>query len=106
MEFPWLTVAPLLLLTVVKLPSYTFTPLATELLDELTTSTPLEPSSAVPLRSTVPVFVDVTDEPLAAMEPPADADGSVAPAVTLSICLSLMALAFGLLVDVGCVLWE
>jgi hypothetical protein len=97
MEFPWFTVELLLLLTVDRLPSHTLTPFPTELSVALTTSTPLAPSNAVPARLTEEFDDVVTDELLVAIAPPA---GSVmvAPAVTLSIWVSLIACALVCLV--------
>jgi hypothetical protein len=95
MVFSWPT-APVELVAPVNAPSYTLTPLATELSVALTTLTPLAPSSAVPESDTDELFEVVTEDPVVAMLPPADC---VAPAVTLSICVSLMACAFLLLVD-------
>jgi hypothetical protein len=91
-SFPWFTVELLLLLTVDKLPSQTLTPSPTELFEALTRLTPWAPSIAVPARLTDPLVEVVISELLVAIAPPA---GSVvvAPAVTLSICLSLMACA-------------
>jgi hypothetical protein len=96
MVFSW-PIAPVVLVAPVSAPSYTFTPLATELSVALTTLTPFAPSSAVPEREVVELLDVVTEDPVVAMLPPADC---VAPAVTLSICVSLMACAFLLLVDV------
>lgn len=80
---------------VVKLPSYTFTPFATLLSEVLTMFTPLAPESVDPARLTPLVFVVVTVDPFAAIDPPLEV--SVEPAVTLSICLSLMACGLVLL---------
>jgi hypothetical protein len=55
--------------SVVRLPSYTLTPLATELPEALTTLTPLAPFSALPARVTLLLSVVVTDELLAATDP-------------------------------------
>jgi hypothetical protein len=87
MVFSWPT-APVVLVAPVNAPSYTFTPLATELFVASTTLTPFAPSSAVPESDVEELFEVVTVDPVVAMFPPAD---SVAPAVTLSICVSLMA---------------
>jgi hypothetical protein len=59
--------------------------------------TPLAPSNAVPLRFTDPALVVVTVEPFAAIEPPT---GAVAPAVSLSICVSVIGCAFLVVVEV------
>jgi hypothetical protein len=75
------------------------TPLATELPEALTTLTPLAPFSALPERLTLLLSDVVTEELFAAMAPELP-EGSVWPAVTLSIWLSLM--AFGALL----LLWE
>lgn len=91
-SFPWFTVELLLLLTVDKEPSQTLTPSATELFEALTRLTPLAPSIAVPDRSTDPLVDVVIWELLVAIAPPAGCV-TVAPAVTLSICVSLMACA-------------
>jgi hypothetical protein len=88
-----LTVELLLLLTVDRVPSQTFTPLPTELFEELTTLTPCAPSIAVPDRSTAPLVEVVISELFVAIAPPAGCAVLVAPAVTLSICVSLMACA-------------
>lgn len=88
-ELAWLTVAPEFLSSVVRLPSYTLTPLPTELPDALTTLTPLAPFSALPERVTLLVSVAVTEELFAAIEP-AELPVSVWPAVTLSIWVSLI----------------
>src|SRR6185437_653244 len=65
------------------------TPLATELPEALTTLTPFAPFRALPERLTLLLSVVVTVELFAAMDP-AEPLGSVWPAVTLSIWLSLM----------------
>jgi hypothetical protein len=93
--FAWFT-APVVLVAPVSAPSYTLTPLATELSVALTTLTPFAPSRAVPESDVIELLEVVTDDPVVAMLPPADC---VAPAVTLSICVSLMACAFLVLVD-------
>ena len=103
MEFAWATFELLLLLTVDKLPSQTFTPFATELSEADTTFTPCAPSIAVPEMFTDASLVVDTVELFAAIAPPAD--GLVAPAVTLSICVSLMACALLFLVDDEALLW-
>jgi|ERR1035441_5425570 hypothetical protein len=105
MEFPWVTVELLLLLTVARLPSQTLTPSPTELSEALTTLTPFAPSNAVPDRFTLLLSEVVTVELFAAMAPPAGWAVVVAPAVTLSIWLSLMACALLCLVDDGSLLW-
>jgi hypothetical protein len=79
----WFTFAPSLLPTVVRLPSYTFTPLATRASEEFTILTPLAPISTLPLIFTVAELFSVTVELLAAT-----ADCSSPAAVTLSIWLS------------------
>jgi len=61
------------------------TPFATELCDALTTLTPLAPISDVPARDAEAALTVVTVEPLAEMEV------SVWPAVTLPIWLSVIA---------------
>ena len=93
------------MLTVVKLPSQTFTPFATELSEADTTFTPFAPSIAVPEMFTDASRVVDTDELFAATAPPVDADVLVAPAVTLSICVSLIACALLFLVDDEALLW-
>lgn len=102
-EFAWVTFELLLLLTVAKLPSQTFTPFATELSEADTTFTPFAPSIAVPEMFTDASLVVDTLELFAATAPPADV--LVAPAVTLSICVSLMACALLFLVDDEALLW-
>lgn len=105
-EFPWDTLELLLLLTVVKLPLQTFTPSATELSEADTTLTPFAPSIAVPeIFKDASLVVD-TVELFAAILPPADSDVVVvAPAVTLSICVSLIVCALLFLVDDAALPW-
>jgi hypothetical protein len=85
MSFPWFTVELLLLLTVDKVPSQTFTPSPTELFEALTRLTPWAPSIAVPDKSTDPLVDVVMSELLVAIAPPAGCEVEVSPAVTLSI---------------------
>lgn len=85
----WLT--SLLCSTVVvpepTLLSNTLTPFPTIASEELTMLTPFAPSNAVPARLTDPVAEVVTEELLAAIEPP-ETGSLELPAVTLSIWLS------------------
>jgi hypothetical protein len=78
------TVAPEFEPFVVRLPSYTLTPLATELPEALTMLTPLAPFSALPERVTLLLSLVVTVDLFAATAP-ALPPVSVCPAVTLSI---------------------
>jgi hypothetical protein len=88
------TSVPVVETSLAALLSYMLAPSPTSASDELTILTPVEPSSAVPERFTVPVLFSVTVELLAAI-----AEFSSPAAVTLSIWVSLIACALCLVDD-------